>query len=1063
MVRYAKPLGFFLFLASSVVVLSPDRSLAGVKAPFSDAELRVRIANYWTMRLAAIDGEWQPVCRSKPSFKHVDFGYVTVSEGSADQFSVSVQLQRDAGPRTGGHVFYEMSFTRRDDGSYEGTFTEVAGTETTEGTLRAVMTPPQKKSARKHKPIKSGEHPRLLLRKADLPALKARLETPFGQAFLARAKDTKDPVLTGLLYQLTGEDRYAREALRILKSYSDIDGNPALTGDIGHQLVRAVLTIDLCYDAWPEDYREELLQQVKARLPKRQYDLLIPHANYNQVSNYYGPAFGSAAIASLLLHERTGPAPEEPVKPLCVRFKDCKVAPLEDYTPPQGVPLVDLVDDKLPEDWIYAGGLKPREGKDPLDALGGGEKARPMLGDELTDGSKTVRFARVSREKDEGYFEWGGRKVLDVSNAIGRVYHSYSVFYTVVRNSKPGWYEFNIGSDHKESRTFLNGIEIRQGDVMQLDKGLYTLLIEVRIGQTEPWGREMLAARFTHLKDGKVRKQTVGEVNDEIRARYRQALAYWKTETAEWKARDKEDLSCVRMYHKGREQMYQHLRFGIGDGGFQAEATHYGNIAAYYPLLYATFHRTAMGRDVSTYPDATHVLPRQMMQAFLKDSRPIIMNLNVKGHFDPRWVANQFPLVPEKLKPSLLWGWNRILGIQAASTGEIDRKRADAMLQPLSGPTLAATYVNYPLATDPVHPSKGMPLTWKADTLGFYVFRSGWQGSDEFIAQVFTKSIPIRAWNHPNAGAFRLWGLGHRWTAAPIERSGYRPEECIVLLPDDVMNESACGTVDHHNTQEDGSGSLAIDLSDVYLAVPEPKKKSKLETMADDLESQPNEGPDMDSRLGDIHLPDKITDIPKAVTDYYRQKERSKLRRKLPKLYDRYADRRSDIDYKSPIDGDRAMAFDYSGKSGAPCLMVLVDEVRGGRSKQWLWHMPTDQNATAETKDNTFTIKYPDATLKGTFVSPANITPKFHKNEKMHFIYRGGSKKGNTITREYDFIAAETDAKNARFFVVITVQKGTPPRVSVKDIGRSGKDAVLTVGNQTVRYRDGKIVFGSEK
>ncbi|MFP4054649.1 MAG: hypothetical protein ACLFV7_12380, partial [Phycisphaerae bacterium] len=985
---------------------------------------------------------------------------VTASDGSKDQFSLPVQLRRDAGPRSGGHVFYEMSFTRREDGSYEGTFTEVAGEQKTEGTLRAVVNPPQKKAAAEHKPIESGEHPRLLLRADDLPRLKARLKTPFGQAFLARAADTENPVLLGLLYQLTGEDRYAREALRIVKGYSDIDGNAGLTGNIGHQLVRVVLTIDLCHDAWPKEYREDLLRQVKGRLPKRQYDLIIPHANYNQVSNYYGPGFGSAAIASLLLHKRRGAAPEQPLKPLCVRFEDCKVPSVEGYNPPQGVPVVPLVDDELPKDWIYAGGLKPAEGKDPLDALGGGQKARPMLGDEMTDGSKSVRFARVSREKDEGYFEWGGREVLDVSNAIGRVYHSYSVFYTVVRNSKPGWYEFNIGSDHKESRTFLNGIEIREGDVMQLEKGLYTLLVEVRIGQTEPWGREMLAARFTHLQDKKVGKRTVAEVNDEIRARYRQAQAFWKTETAEWKARDGQDLDCLRMVHKAREQMYQHLRFGIGNGGFQAEATHYGNIAAYYPLLYATFFRTAMGRDVSTYPDATHVLPRQMMQSYLKNSHPVIMDLNVKGHFDPRWVANNFPMVPGKLKPSLLWGWNRILGVEVPSPDAIDRKTADAMLKPLSGHTLAATYVNYPLGAETVHPSKGMPRTWAADTLGFYVFRSGWQGSDEFIAQVFTKSIPIRAWSHPNAGAFRLWGLGHRWTAAPIERSGYRPEECIVLLPENVMNESASGKVAYCSTGEDGSGSLTIDMSDVYMAVPEPKKKTELESMADDLENLPGDAPDNGPRIGDTRLPDKIVDVPKAVTDYYRQKERSTRRRKLPKLYNWYAERRTGIDYKSPIDGERAIAFDYSGKSGAPCLMVLVDEVRGGSTKQWLWHMPPSENATAETKDNTFAIRYPDATLKGTFISPQKIAPRFLENQKMHFIYRGGSKKGNTITREYDFIAAETDAKTARFFVVITIQKGTPPRVTT---GGSGKDTVVTVGDQTVRYRDGKIVFGSGK
>ncbi len=1041
---------------AAAIVLLPLTAAGATEAPFEDAELRVRIGGVWTMRLAARGGAWEPVVRARPSFKHVDFGYVTASEGTPARFRVEMQLRLDGGARSPGHVFYEMTFTRTSPHTYEGTFAETHGTETQTGTVAAALRPPLTDAPPDRGPVEPGEHPRLLLRRADLAALRAKLETPFGRAFLAKAEGSRDPVVLGVLYRATGEEARALEALRIVQGYDDIDGNAGLTGNIGHQLVRVVLTLDLCYDAWPEAYRASLLRRIRARLPKRQYDLIIGHANYNQVSNYYGPGFGSAAIASLVLKGTKGPAPEPPEAPLAVTRPDGRVAPLTDYDPPQGVPVVPLVDDELPKEWIYAGGLKPAEGVDLLAPLGGPRKARPTLTDELTDGTATARFRPVSHEKDKGYFHWMNRDVLDVTMAIGRICHSQSVFYTVLRNEEPGWYEFGIGRDHKESWTYLNGIRIEEGHLVRLEKGLYALLVKVRIGQTEPWGREMLAVRFTRFKEDARKGRTVEATNDAIRARHRQARAYAEAARAEWAARGGEDPACLRMFHKGREQMYQHLRFGVGDGGFQAEATHYGNIAARYPLLYAACYRSALGRDLSTNPDATHVLPRRMMQAALRPGRVEIMHLGVKGRFEAEGCAELFPLVPERWKPSLLWGWNRILGAEVERAADLDHAAADALLAGLSGRTLAATFVNYPDGMDPVHPSKGMPRTWAAPTLGYYLFRSGWAGGEAFIAQVFAKSIPIRAWSHPNAGAFRLWGLGRRWTAAPIERSGYRPEECVVLLPDDVTNEGACGRVVHHEAEPDGSGMLAIDLGDVYLAVPPPPKPSKDEQMVADIEAAlegPGEAPE-----DDLGITEAIEDmpVPKDVTDYFREQDRRRLRRRLPKLYDAWGDRREDVDVTSPVDGARAFAFDYSGACGAPCLAVIVDEVRGGRTKQWLWHLPPGDEVIAETDGNTFTIRYPDATLRGTFVSPAPIKLQYHHDAKMHFIYRGGSKKGALITRHYNFVAAETDAPDAVFFVVVTVQRGTPPVVTSTGVGT---ETVTTVGGRTVRYRDGRILI----
>jgi len=1027
---------------------------AAEQAPFDDAELRVKLGGYRVVRLAAIDGVWQPVIRSRPSYKHVDFGYVTQSKGDADNLELTYMLVLDGGERDRGHSTTTVKLARQADGTYAGTFDETAGTETAQGDAVGWLEPEPVYHNPDHKPHGPAEHPRLMLRPADVPALREKLKTPLGQAFYDKAKDAKDPVVQGVLYHATGNEAHALEALRIIQGYADIDGQSAQSGDFGHQLVRTVTTLDLCYDAWPEDYRRALLDEIKARLPKRQHNLILGHANYNQVSNYYGPAFGSAAIAALVLHKRKGPAPVEPAKPLCVRYDDCKVPALTGYEPPAGVPLVPLKPNELPSDWIFAGGLKPKPGRDPMAPLGGVEQARPTLGDEITDGARTASFQPVSREKDRGYYEWLGNRVIDVTNAIGKVYHSQSYFYTVVRNDTPGWYQFLIGTDHERSWTYLNGVLIEEGHLVQLEKGLYTIMVKVNIGQTEPWGREMLAVRFEPVTDGKIKKNTIDEVNAEIRTKYEQAHAFWQVEMGEWKARDGEDLACLRMYHKGREQMFQHLRFGIGDGGFQAEVSHYGNIAARYPLVYATYHREALGRDVSNHPDASHVLPRQMMQASLRGSRPVTLKLGVVPNFETGWMSTHFPLVPGQYKPYVLWAWAKLLGIDPVAGEQIDAAVADAMTASINGATLAHTFVNYPLDTEPVHPDEGMPKTWAADTLGLYIFRNGFDGGDEFIAQVFTKNIPIRAWSHPNAGTFRLWGLGHAWTGGSGDRSAYRPEENIVLLPDNVTLESASGRIADRQTRPDGSGSLLIDMSDVYTAAKEKEVKPKDEQALEGLGDLMG-GVDEEDTMG---LGDEIGEmkVTQSVTDYYREKDRAAQRKQLPKLYGSWGERRDDVDYKSHIDGERAIAFDYSGKSGAPCMMVVADTIRGGQLKQWLWHLPNNDEIKAQAKGNTFTLRYPDATLHGTIVSPANIEAEFHDDETMYFIYAGGSQKGQTIERKYDFVAAETTAEDATFFVIVTVQRTEPPAVAVTG---EGDKAVARVGGRTVRLDGTRIVI----
>jgi len=112
---------------------------------------------------------------------------------------------------------------------------------------------------------------------------------------------------------------------------------------------------DLCFDAWPADFRKAVRDRLAEELPMLlRYLTCTSHANNHPCSNYYGPGYGGPAVAALVLHNAKGPAP---VKPVAAVESLKLIAPEANYTPGEGVPVADFVSDKLPGQWLCAGRL----------------------------------------------------------------------------------------------------------------------------------------------------------------------------------------------------------------------------------------------------------------------------------------------------------------------------------------------------------------------------------------------------------------------------------------------------------------------------------------------------------------------------------------------------------------------------------------------------------------------------------------------------------------------------------------------------------------------------------
>jgi hypothetical protein len=220
---------------------------------------------------------------------------------------------------------------------------------------RASAEPPWPAPVPGYREPAAGEHPRLLFRKQDVPALRQRAQTPEGQAILKRLRQTLDgrngdslpakfgmntrPVADGsgplanapagevfsishvagygFLYQITGEKRYAdlgRQAMdKALEGYRGRDQRysfrqPYGALRAGPALGWTALGYDLCYDGWDEAYRRKIAE-IFANYNEGQFcslQELVRGARHFPASNHWGMQVGGGAMAVLAIMNDPG-------------------------------------------------------------------------------------------------------------------------------------------------------------------------------------------------------------------------------------------------------------------------------------------------------------------------------------------------------------------------------------------------------------------------------------------------------------------------------------------------------------------------------------------------------------------------------------------------------------------------------------------------------------------------------------------------------------------------------------------------------------------------------------
>jgi hypothetical protein len=903
----------------------------------------------------------------------------------------------------GGPAEYEVNLLRKGEqleGTFSGVFTGTPPYDpfAAQGRATGDLLPPQPVAAG-YVPFAAGEHPRTLFRKGELAALRAKAQTPFGQAMIEKIKGRNDAVSLAFLYQLTGEKRYADQTYsETVKTMDNRNGGPFALGRFwGYRTSVVGAAYDLCYNAWTPEQREEVedyLDWILYKCLHRQHR--VGTVNWQPGSNYTVVIHAGNGIAALALWGEKGHAPVEPLPP---RASAPRIAPPAGFTPANGAPVVQFATGKFPADWLWIGPFRQhvvqhehpyydyRQRVDCLATMGGMEKAQPGVGQEVIFKNQTLRWEPLSiaanPEIFQGEFQHTGRTIIKCYKLANQRENRHLFFYTVLENDKPGWYQFD--GNFYEGKCFIAGQRILHGEHFYLEKGRFPLLVPVVMAD----GEYSCFFQFLDSSDEKAKQFYA----DPERARaYERCRQGYEEQLARWKTAGGCDLNYEHYADCYRRWCYLCLQMGMGDGGFQSEGEGYTLECHHVIHDYACAFQKAFGRSLTGRPDISHFASRYVFTAIPgEDGRMFQQSFGGHGGgtISSRYLARSIALCPKEWQPALLWHWLKLMGAGAEDiTSGRGVARAFSGHEFGEGFDVVQAFINYPLDVTPQDPGEVLPHAWEAKTKGFYAFRNNWNGPESIVAQVYAKQ-GAAGWSQAEAGSFLIYGLGHEWAPKDnnaLGKSGSRWLDNTVMLPDDPIN--AWGPAQptfFHGDPRIGSGVVTFNMDGVYGGLRE-KGSGK----------------------------NRITE-----------------------------------EFDLGIRGLRSFAVDFSGRGGAPAVFAVVDRITGGKRKIWVQQLPA--GATFSVEGQSFTLASGGATYKATVISPANA--------KIAKARGAGAQKISGVPdadRDAIHVTGPSGAEGD-FFVVMTLQEGPAPDVSVQG---DGLKATAVVGNVRLTFDGQKIVIG---
>ncbi|EAZ91059.1 hypothetical protein [Crocosphaera chwakensis] len=238
------------------------------------------------------------------------------------------------------------------------------------------------------------------------------------------------------------------------------------------------------------------------------------------------------------------------------------------------------------------------------------------------------------------------------------------------------------------------------------------------------------------------------------------------------------NISNDGIYHYLRtaeRNIKRYFTTAIGDYGFGSEGDHYTTeplILTVFPFLQA--YSNVMGKDLVKDSPAQWILPHYLMRIIPDNTK-----LNITAYGRHRYYAGSalfatgLVTLPKDFLPGIAPIFEQYSGLQGDQTFGINL--------PYQAPFILNFYSknnNY----NSKSPIKLFNYNFVDQQKGFYNFRNQWKNNDDFVANIYLKKELIGGtWHFPDAGSFRISGLGETWAKAGKSQGEWQGENVVIL------------------------------------------------------------------------------------------------------------------------------------------------------------------------------------------------------------------------------------------------------------------------------------------
>jgi len=903
----------------------------------------------------------------------------------------------------GGPAEYEVNAIRKGD-QFEGTFAGVfTGTPPydpldAKGRVTGETRPPQTVAAG-YVPFAIGEHPRTLFRKSELAALRAKAHTPFGQAMIEKIKGCNDAVSLAFLYQITGQESYAERAYaETVKTMDNRNGGPFALGRFwGYRTSVVGAAYDLCYEGWTAQQREEVqyyLDWILYKCLHRQHR--VGTVNWQPGSNYTVVIHAGNGIAALALWGEKGPAPVEPLPP---RATAPHIAPPTASTPARGVPVLKFDTGKFPTEWLWIG-----------------------------------PFRQHVLQHEHPYYDY--QQPVDCLAAMGGMEKAQPHLDQEVKfkNQTLRWEPLNMtanpdifqGEFQHAGKVIIKCYKLANQrenrhlffyTVLENDKpGWYQFDGNFYEGKCFLAGQRILHGDHFYLEKGRFPLLVPVAMADGEYSCFLQFLDSSEEKAKQFYA----DPARTRTYQRWRLGYEEQLTRWKAADGRDLNYTHYSD--SYRRWCYLSL-QMGMGdggfqSEGEGYTLECHHVIHDYACVFQKAFGKSLTGRPDISHFAPRYVFT-------------------------AIAGE-DGRMFQQSFGGHGGGTISARYLARSIAFCPKewqpallwHWLKLMKTSDEEITSGRGVARafSGHESGEGFdLVQAFINYPLDVAPKNPGEVMPRVWeaktkgfyAFRHNWNG---------PESIIAQV---YAKQGSAGW-----SQAEAGSFLIYGLGHQWA----PKDNDALGKGGSRWLDNTIMLPDDPIHAWGDAWPVLFQGDPKSgsgVVTFNMDGVYRGLREKGS------GKNKSTEEFDLGIRGSRSFAVDFSGRGGAPAVFAVVDHITGGKRKIWIQQLPA--GATFSVDGQSFTLASGGVMYKATVISPASARIVKARGA-------GAQKISGVPDADRDAIhVTGPTGKEGDFFVVMTLQKGPSPEVSVQG---DGLKATAAVGNVRVGFDGQKIIVG---